>query len=573
MQDIIRFSYCEAIDSVLFCGKKINESYQFYLKNLSSGKVKRLTNKANGQFLAFINDKGDKLYFFDDSAGNERGGWKESDISTGKVRNISSGVEPFCSYEFVLGAKSDNLAYCWYTRNETSGLMIYENLQREFVQVLEIYKANDVEISFPIVSETGRFCTFYVEKIDSKTVVLWDYQARKTREISTLSGKSSLELLLIVEERYLYMIVDNILVEINIKSFNKEEIYNFEHEVQYLTYFDGKIVFSAEISGKNQVLVLEVNSIELSVLKLEDLSNSYYQMFYRKAKQSMLFLGSNVNKPTDLYEVNLLGDINCIGLNSEAKTDFTTEEIFFSNPETKQTLQGWFFYKKQNKPVIINLHGGPHAYSGNSYSAITSNFLKDGFDMFQLNYSGSTSFGENFKQSIYGQPGQKECLDIYYACQFLIKEKGYSPDQIFLQGDSYGGFLALLFAGKFPGCCRKIVSVIGIGDLEDCYENFPDQLKALFDRLFLGNIKEKKLAYQKSNPINYLSRVKDEILIVNGLNDSRCPAGQMEKYIKKAAALEKNVKAVWFPGGHMDLLSSDENMKLYLKSVKDFLRS
>ena len=47
----------------------------------------------------------------------------------------------------------------------------------------------------------------------------------------------------------------------------------------------------------------------------------------------------------------------------------------------------------------------------------------------------------------------------------------------------------------------------------------------------------------------------------------------MKNYIKKAKGLNKNIEAIWFEGGHMDLFSSNTNLEKYLKSATDFLNN
>ena len=572
MEDIIRFSYCPQRDQVLLCGKEKNKSYQFYLLDLNSGIRKQLTHQVNGSFLGFLNNSGDKFYLFVDKAGNESGHWEELDIKTNQTRNISRGLSDFCSYEFALGEINDDLAYCWFTRDDDSGIIRYENLISDSVKAVEIYKSNKEEISFPIVSTDGQIMAFYSENNERIALKLWNNRISKVDEISQFDTARELELLFISENNFLFYLLGAELYKYDIFTNRTVLISKLQSNVQYLGNFNKKVLFSADVKGNNEILEVDLETNKVGKINLGELGNNYYQIFFRSSRNSLLFLGSTINKATDLYEISSTGEISSKNLNSEPETDFSTKEINFLNKDTKLQIQGWLFYDKaQKRPLIINLHGGPHACAGKGYSKITSWFLKEGFDYFELNYSGSSSFGEEFKRSIYGDPGEKECLDIYHANQYFVRNCGYQQEQIYLQGDSYGGFLALLFAGKFPGVFSKIISVVGIGDLEKCYEEFSDQLKAMFNRLFEGSPKERPMAYKKSNPITYLPKVKDQILIINGLNDIRCPTEQMKKYLAKANKLQKSVEVIWFKGGHMDLLSSNSHMENYLLNTKRFL--
>lgn len=66
-------------------------------------------------------------------------------------------------------------------------------------------------------------------------------------------------------------------------------------------------------------------------------------------------------------------------------------------------------------PTVIKTHGGPTAVEGNNFSPSAQAWLDHGFAYLTINYRGSTTFGREFEQKIWGQPGYWEIEDLVAA--------------------------------------------------------------------------------------------------------------------------------------------------------------
>lgn len=98
--------------------------------------------------------------------------------------------------------------------------------------------------------------------------------------------------------------------------------------------------------------------------------------------------------------------------------------------------------KKDSGPVpwIYSLHGGPFGSSLDSYSSYSSLLLTEGFGYMSINYPGSFGFGSDYQASLVGQGGN---LDVEDCIEAILKaeEFGLDPENLFLIGGSYGGYL------------------------------------------------------------------------------------------------------------------------------------
>jgi dipeptidyl aminopeptidase/acylaminoacyl peptidase len=54
----------------------------------------------------------------------------------------------------------------------------------------------------------------------------------------------------------------------------------------------------------------------------------------------------------------------------------------------------------------------------------------------------------------------------------------------------------------------------------------------------------------KASPLTYADQVDAPVLIIQGRNDTRCPARQVELYEAKLRELGKPIEVIWFDAGH-----------------------
>ena len=103
-------------------------------------------------------------------------------------------------------------------------------------------------------------------------------------------------------------------------------------------------------------------------------------------------------------------------------------------------LQAWVGVPSGDPPypVILETHGGPTAATFPSFAPGLQAFLDEGYAVLSLNYRGSTTFGREFEQAIWGRLGELEILDMEATRTWLIEEGIAIPDQILLTGWSYG---------------------------------------------------------------------------------------------------------------------------------------
>ena len=177
-------------------------------------------------------------------------------------------------------------------------------------------------------------------------------------------------------------------------------------------------------------------------------------------------------------------------------------------------------------------------------------WMDHGFAFLTINYRGSTTFGREFQQKIWGNVGNWEIEDLVASREWLVREGIAHPDKIFLTGWSYGGFNTLMALGKRPDLWAGGMAGIAIADWAVMYEDSADTLKGYMAGLFGGAPQEIPEQYAASSPITYAENVRAPILIIQGRNDTRTPARQVEMYEARLKNLGKPIEVVWFDAGH-----------------------
>jgi len=159
---------------------------------------------------------------------------------------------------------------------------------------------------------------------------------------------------------------------------------------------------------------------------------------------------------------------------------------------------------------------------------------------------GSTTFGKNFRERIWGNPGYWEVEDMAAAHDCLVEQGIAEPDQILLTGFSCGGYLRLQALGTQPDLWAGGMAGMAIADFAINYEDSADTLKGYNVALFGGTPAEKPKEYAASSPITYAENVRAPVLIIQGHNDTRTPPRQIVMYEEKLKSLGKSIEVHWF---------------------------
>jgi len=186
-------------------------------------------------------------------------------------------------------------------------------------------------------------------------------------------------------------------------------------------------------------------------------------------------------------------------------------------------------------PAVFLLHGGPSKHDRDSFSPEVAAWVDAGFAVVRVNYRGSTGYGSQWRDALYGEVGHIELADVAAVRQYVVDRGIVDPGRLILAGTAWGGYLTLLGLGTQPGLWAAGIAAVPIACHRTSYEDETGSLRAHHRALFGGSPDEQPERYTASSAITYVDQVKSPVLILSGENDLRCPLRQINKYVTQLA--------------------------------------
>lgn len=225
--------------------------------------------------------------------------------------------------------------------------------------------------------------------------------------------------------------------------------------------------------------------------------------------------------------------------------------VSFPSPDGAP-LQAWVAVPEGDGPfpLILETHGGPQAVAHETFFPPAQMWTDHGYAYCSVNYRGSTGFGRDHMEAIWGRPGELEVDDMVAARAWLVAEGIADPVQVLLTGWSYGGYLTLQALGTRPDLWAGGMAGVAVADWVLMHEDSNDILRGYLEGILGGPPGAVPDVYRTGSPSTYVEDLEAPVLIVQGRNDSRCPARQVEAYVARARDAGKRVEVEWFDSGH-----------------------
>ncbi|MFQ6041723.1 MAG: S9 family peptidase [Candidatus Poribacteria bacterium] len=253
--------------------------------------------------------------------------------------------------------------------------------------------------------------------------------------------------------------------------------------------------------------------------------------------------------------------------------DFTPAEDFHWKSVDGLEMQGWIYRSKQNaRGTIVYIHGGPTSHSQDTINNQIQFFARQGFNVLDPNYRGSTGFSLAFREAIKADGwGGREQDDIRAGIEALIAAGIAEPGKVGITGTSYGGYSSWCAITRFP---PEIVAasapICGMTDLVVDYETTRPDLRPYSEEMMGGSPDQTPERYYERSPIHFVDNIKGRLFIVQGQQDPNVTPENVEAVIGalQQAGVEYQLLA-FEDEGHG--ISKPKNQKtLYLRLLEFF---
>jgi dipeptidyl aminopeptidase/acylaminoacyl peptidase len=199
-------------------------------------------------------------------------------------------------------------------------------------------------------------------------------------------------------------------------------------------------------------------------------------------------------------------------------------------------------------PVVIQIHGGPHAAHGPPPWLEMLALADAGFHVLYPNPRGSSGYGEAFARSIHGRWGEADGSDQLRLVEWAVETGLADPERIGVMGLSGGGYMTTWLLGHHPGRFKAGVSENPVANWVSWYGG--SDLPGYTDERFvgIGRLPEDVDAFLAASPFMAIHRNEAPLLLLQSEDDLRCPPEQSETLFAILRSRGVTTQLVRYPG-------------------------
>jgi len=181
-------------------------------------------------------------------------------------------------------------------------------------------------------------------------------------------------------------------------------------------------------------------------------------------------------------------------------------------------------------PLIVMIHGGPHGQQGPVFTFKSQYYAHRGWATLQVNYRGSTGYGQAFADAVFRDQNGDEAQDVLYGVSAALRRNPWiDRDRIGIEGGSYGGQLTCwlitqtaLFRAAIP--LAPITNNISYN--YTTYYNMYEQMEwgALPHQGDLMDVLWERSA------LKHVAKARTPTMLVHGENDNDVPIAESEQF-------------------------------------------
>ncbi|NIM52355.1 MAG: prolyl oligopeptidase family serine peptidase, partial [Gemmatimonadales bacterium] len=306
------------------------------------------------------------------------------------------------------------------------------------------------------------------------------------------------------------------------------------------------------------------------------LTDGDYRLFLSSVSDDGEAVGTmtSFHEPGDVVGFNLrnpeprkLTDVNGDVLHGVTLGE--VEEIWYKSVDDFD-IQGWIikppdFDPNEKYPLILAIHGGPHAMYSVGFNFSWQNHAAKGYVVLYTNPRGSSGYGSAFGNAIKNAYPDKDFNDLMAGVDEVIA-RGYIDERnLFVYGGSGGGVLTAWIVGhtdRFAAASSNYpvidwLSFVGTTDGTYWYRNF--------QKLPWEDPSE----HLRRSPLMYVDNVKTPTMLMTGIKDLRTPISQTEEFYQALRFLKVPTAMIRFNDEWHGTSSRPSNLMrsmLYLRS-------
>lgn len=214
-------------------------------------------------------------------------------------------------------------------------------------------------------------------------------------------------------------------------------------------------------------------------------------------------------------------------------------------------VHGWLVLPPEDTftgphPVLLNVHGGPHAAYGWGVFDEAQMYATHGYAVVLPNPRGSAGYGEAHGRAIVGALGTVDADDVLALLDAAVERPDLDRERVGVMGGSYGGYMTSWLASHAPerfvaGISERAVnawdSFVGSSDIGYFFAD--------------GYVGSDPAEQRHRSPLSHAGRIGIPLLIIHSEHDWRCPVEQAQRLYVALKSRGAETEMLLFPGeGH-----------------------
>lgn len=539
-------------------------TWEIYAWDRDSDEHRQATDRPQGTFHGTLSVDGGRIWWFDDTDGDEFGSWKVQPFEAGDPEPAVPGTHPgypagleLGSSVTGLGMSTDDGVTVWVVRDGGAPEVLYEHEQDGGLSAMS-WDETMLVISH---SEHGdsRHPALRVLRTDGSEIAeKWDGPGKSLDALEFAPVTGDPRLLVLHERRG----KEELLIWDVVTDTETEIELDLPGEVSADWYPDGKALLIAHTQhARTTMHRYDLDSGELTELATPPGTVAGASV---RPDHAVEYVWSSAATPSLVRTVSATGEDRVLLTPPGERPPGTAPvtDVFVEIPHGPNDAVHALVARPEDAgdgpiPTVFSLHGGPHAADEDRFSAYRAAWLDAGFAVVEINYRGSTGYGSAWRDAIEGRPGTTELEDVALVHDWAIKSGLTTPALSVVAGASWGGYLTLLALGTQPERWAGGVAGVPVADYVSAFADEMEPLRAYDRALFGGSPEEIPEVYETASPITYIDQVRAPVLVLAGDNDPRCPIQQILNYLDRLGEREIPFEFYRYDAGHGSLVVAE----------------
>ena len=227
-------------------------------------------------------------------------------------------------------------------------------------------------------------------------------------------------------------------------------------------------------------------------------------------------------------------------------------------------------HEAKQLPLVVLPHDNPWSRNTWEFNTLTQFLANRGYAVLQVNYRGSSGYGEEFRNLGQRKLGREVQYDIADGARWAIRQNIADPKRVGIVGfSSFGGYDALMGLALEPDlyCCG--ISSAPFTDwikVIDKTEMDPDNYA--YSTEWVGDPATQAAELRAMSPLNLADQIKAPVLLIHDSEDDDWAFNQTKAM---AAALKKAGREVEFKKKYNDAAYGHQRYAKLLTDIETFL--